>query len=116
NLLDRDRNISLEDLSYSIQEHIFAMLTEIVERAVAHLNKKEVGLTGGVAANRRLQSMLKSMCEERKIKFGTVPLDFANDNGAMISWTGILWFKKSVKGINTIDPYWRPEGIEITDT
>ena len=113
NLIESN-NINLEDLCFSIQEHVFAMLTEITERAVAHLNKKEVGLTGGVAANKRLQSMLREMCEERGIEFGTVPVDFANDNGAMIAWTGIVWKKNNVKGLDGFDPYWRPEDIEIS--
>ncbi len=31
------------------------MVTEVTERALAHTEKKEVLLTGGVAANKRLQ-------------------------------------------------------------
>ena len=34
------------------------MLTEVTERALAHTGKDEVLLTGGVAANSRLQEML----------------------------------------------------------
>ena len=111
--LVESQKVNIEDLCFSIQEHVFAMVTEVTERAVAHLNKKEVGLTGGVAANKRLQSMLRDMCEERNIEFGTVPLDFANDNGAMIAWTGILWKKNGIAGLDSFNPYWRPEEIEI---
>ncbi|MFB6089082.1 MAG: tRNA (adenosine(37)-N6)-threonylcarbamoyltransferase complex transferase subunit TsaD, partial [Candidatus Aenigmatarchaeota archaeon] len=63
----------LEDVCYSLQETAFAMLTEVVERAMAHTGKEEVLLTGGVAANKRLQEMLNEMCEERGAKFYTVP-------------------------------------------
>jgi N6-L-threonylcarbamoyladenine synthase/protein kinase Bud32 len=79
-----------EDLCYSLQEHAFSMVTEVTERALAHTEKNEVLLTGGVAANRRLQSMLNSIAEEHEAEFHVVPLQFATDNGAMIAWTGVL--------------------------
>ena len=80
----------LEDLCYSLQEHAFSMVTEVTERGLAHTEKKDVLLTGGVAANKRLQSMLKIIAEEHDAKFNVVPLQFATDNGAMIAWTGVL--------------------------
>ena len=86
----------LEDLCYSLQEHAFSMVTEVTERALAHTEKKEVLLTGGVAANRRLQSMLRSIAEEHDAKFNVVPREFATDNGAMIAWTGVLAYTHSV--------------------
>jgi N6-L-threonylcarbamoyladenine synthase/protein kinase Bud32 len=80
----------LEDLCYSLQENAFSMVTEVTERALAHTEKKEVLLTGGVAANKRLQSMLNVIAEEHDATFKVVPLEFATDNGAMIAWTGVL--------------------------
>jgi universal protein Kae1 len=80
----------LEDLCYSLQENVFSMVTEVTERALAHTEKKEVLLTGGVAANRRLQSMISAIAEEHDAKFNMVPREFATDNGAMIAWTGVL--------------------------
>jgi N6-L-threonylcarbamoyladenine synthase/protein kinase Bud32 len=89
-------NHTLEDVCYSLQEHAFAMVTEITERAVAHTEKKEILLTGGVAANKRLQTMLKIMAEEQNAKFNVVPQKFATDNGAMIAWTGILAYTHNI--------------------
>jgi N6-L-threonylcarbamoyladenine synthase/protein kinase Bud32 len=80
----------LEDVCYSLQEHAFSMVTEVTERALAHTEKKEVLLTGGVAANSRLQSMLGFIAEEHEAKFNVVPRQFATDNGAMVAWTGVL--------------------------
>lgn len=80
----------LEDICYSLQEHAFSMVTEITERALAHTEKKELLLTGGVAANKRLQSMLNAVAEEHEAKFNVVSLEYATDNGAMIAWTGVL--------------------------
>jgi N6-L-threonylcarbamoyladenine synthase len=37
-----------EDLCYSLQETVFAMLVEITERAMAHVGSKEVLIVGGV--------------------------------------------------------------------
>jgi universal protein Kae1 len=86
----RKGECKLEDLCYSLQENAFSMVTEVTERALAHTEKKEVLLTGGVAANRRLQSMLSAIAEEHEAKFNVVPREFATDNGAMIAWTGVL--------------------------
>jgi tRNA A37 threonylcarbamoyltransferase TsaD len=68
------------------------MVTEVTERALAHTEKKEVLLTGGVAANKRLQSMLDVISQEHDARFCVVPLKFATDNGAMVAWTGVLAF------------------------
>lgn len=86
----------LEDLCFSLQETVFSMVAEVTERALAHTEKKEVLLTGGVAANKRLQEMVKSIAEEHDAGFCVVPSEFAVDNGAMIAWTGILAFTHGV--------------------
>jgi N6-L-threonylcarbamoyladenine synthase len=48
----RDENdtdiITPEDLCFSLQETVFAMLVEITERAMAHIGCKEVLIVGGV--------------------------------------------------------------------
>jgi len=38
---------STEDLAYSLQETVFAMLVEVAERAMAHCGKQELVLGGG---------------------------------------------------------------------
>lgn len=87
----------LEDICFSLQETVFAMLTEVTERALAHTGKNEVLLTGGVAANTRLQEMLRIMCKERGAKFYLCPPAFAGDNGVNIAWAGILAQKSEQK-------------------
>nr|MBE5724924.1 putative tRNA N6-adenosine threonylcarbamoyltransferase [Cucujiformia] len=54
-----------EDLCFSLQETVFAMLVEVTERALAHCQSNEVLIVGGVGCNLRLQEMMKIMCEER---------------------------------------------------
>ncbi|MCW4028510.1 MAG: KEOPS complex N(6)-L-threonylcarbamoyladenine synthase Kae1 [Candidatus Bathyarchaeota archaeon] len=106
----------LEDVCYSLQEHAFSMVTEVTERALAHTEKKEVLLTGGVAANKRLQVMLAVIAEEHGAEFRVVPLQYATDNGAMIAWTGILAFRHNL--VTPIDESyvklrWRVDKVDV---
>jgi N6-L-threonylcarbamoyladenine synthase len=82
-----------EDLCYSLQETVFAMLIEITERAMAHCNSKEVLIVGGVGCNLRLQEMMNIMCEERNGKLFATDERFCIDNGAMIAQAGYEMFK-----------------------
>ncbi|MEJ2267844.1 MAG: KEOPS complex N(6)-L-threonylcarbamoyladenine synthase Kae1 [Nanoarchaeota archaeon] len=90
------KRYSLNDLAYSLQETVFAMLIETAERALAHTGKKELLLGGGVACNSRLQEMCKIMCKERieKTKFFCPGKSLLVDNGAMIAFLGEIMFKK----------------------
>lgn len=104
---------SPEDVAYSFQETCFSMLAEVTERAVAHTDKEEVILVGGVAANKRLQEMLRTMCEERGANFFVVPMEYAGDNGSMIAWNGTL-IKSPIKiEESKIDQRWRVDQVEI---
>ena len=91
------KKYSKEDLAYSMQETVFAMLVEISERALAHTGKKELLLGGGVACNSRLQEMCKKMCDQRNAKFFVPPKDLLVDNGAMIAFLGEIMFRKKIK-------------------
>jgi len=63
------KEASKEDLCFSIQETCFAMLAEVVERAMSNTGKKELLLVGGVGANKRFCDMLDVMCKERDAEF-----------------------------------------------
>jgi N6-L-threonylcarbamoyladenine synthase/protein kinase Bud32 len=115
NLLKKGED-RLEDLCYSLQETAFSMVTEVTERALAHTEKREVLLTGGVAANKRLQEMVKSIADEHDAEFCVVPSQFAIDNGAMIAWTGVLAFThRVVTPIHEsfVKLRWRLEEVEV---
>ncbi|MFQ6020894.1 MAG: bifunctional N(6)-L-threonylcarbamoyladenine synthase/serine/threonine protein kinase [Candidatus Aenigmatarchaeota archaeon] len=111
------KNHKLEDVCFSLQETCFAMLTEVVERAVAHTDKEEVLLTGGVAANKRLQEMLSIMCKERGAKFYVVPREYSGDNGAQIGVLGLLMYNAGYKCLSLeetkIKPKWRTDDVDI---
>jgi len=111
-----DEGVPMEDIAFSFQETVFAMLTEVTERAMAYLDKEEALLVGGVGANSRLQEMLRIMCEDRGARFYAPPKEFMGDNGAMIAYTGLLMFKA---GVTTkieesfIKPDFRIEEVEV---
>ena len=91
------KKYSKNDLAYSMQETVFAMLVEVSERALAHTGKKELLLGGGVACNKRLQEMCKIMCEERGAKFFVPENSLLVDNGGMIAYTGEILFNNGIK-------------------
>ena len=111
------KGAKLEDICFSLQEVCFSMLVEVTERALAHCEKNEVLLTGGVAANSRLREMLEIMCKERGAKFYAVEKQFAGDNGAMIAWNGLQIYRALKKGISLseskIKPKWRTDEVEV---
>ncbi len=80
----------LPDVCHALQETAFAALVEVAERAMAHTQKDELLLGGGVACNSRLQAMAKQMCDDRGAKFFCPPRPVLVDNGAMIAWLGHL--------------------------
>jgi tRNA A37 threonylcarbamoyltransferase TsaD len=110
------KGCKLEDLCFSFQEVAFSMLTEVTERALAHTEKEEVLLTGGVARNERLQAMLELMTEDHGAKFSVVPPEYAGDNGAMIAWTGLLAFSRGDEvdvEKSFIKQRWRLDEVEV---
>ncbi len=109
------QDASKEDLCLSMQETAFAMLAEVAERAMAHCDKSELLLIGGVAANERLKEMLSIMCHERNAKFYPVPLEFSGDQGVMIAWQGVLQAKDTIDPASAnIRPYERIDEVIVS--
>ncbi len=109
------QGVKIEDLCFSFQETCYAMLTEVTERALAHTGKKEVLLTGGVAASERLKEMMSVMCKERGAKPFICPKEFSGDNGPMIAYTGLLSYRSGQKPMKKLDfrQKWRTDEVEV---
>ena len=112
------KKFSKEDLSFSVQETVFAMLVEVSERAMAHCGKSELLLGGGVGCNKRLQEMCRIMCRERGATCAVPENQFLVDNGAMIAWLGRLEYKaQGNRGIPIKDviikPYLRTDEVDV---
>jgi len=108
--------INIYDLCLSFRETAYNMVVEVAERALAHTGKRELLLTGGVAASPILQSKLKMVAEEHNVKFYVVPKEYASDNGAMIAWTGILAFKHGIVipiEKSMVKQRWRLDEVEV---
>ncbi|KAI9318819.1 Gcp-like domain-containing protein [Dichotomocladium elegans] len=86
--------VTPEDLCFSLQETLFAMLVEITERAMAHVESTEVLLVGGVGCNVRLQAMMEEMAKERGGSVCAMDDRFCIDNGIMIAHAGLLAYRQ----------------------
>ena len=108
---------SLEDVCFSLQETVFAMLVEVTERAMAHIGRDEVLLGGGVACNQRLQDMVSIMASEREGRFFVPPRGVLVDNGAMIAWTGLSMYLGGVRmkiSDSLIDQRFRTDMVDVS--
>ena len=74
-------------------------------------------IVGGVAANKRLSEMLKSVCKRQNCKFFVMPQNYAGDCGSQIAWTGILE-SKTKQGASLDETFvrqsWRLDNIDIS--
>ncbi|MHA2223684.1 MAG: bifunctional N(6)-L-threonylcarbamoyladenine synthase/serine/threonine protein kinase [Candidatus Hodarchaeales archaeon] len=112
--LIRENNLS--DICFSFQEFTFAALAEATERALSCTKKASILLTGGVAANERLQEMIREVAREQEVNFFVVPKNLAGDNGVMIALTASRMFQQSnflqIKHSH-VKPRWRTDEVEV---
>jgi bifunctional N6-L-threonylcarbamoyladenine synthase / protein kinase Bud32 len=113
----KDSKEELPDVCCSLQETAFAMCVEVTERAMSLAGKDEVLLVGGVGANRRLQEMLRIMCEDRGAQFYVPEQKYLGDNGAMIAYTGKLMLESGPSlpiEYSQIKPSFRSDDVTVT--
>jgi len=113
----RNRGETIEDICFSVQETCFAMLTEVTERAMAHVEKEEVLLGGGVVQNKRLQRMVQEMAKARGARMFVPDRTLCMDNGAMIAWTGLVMHEAGIEHaleMTTVDQRYRTDQVEVT--
>jgi len=106
----------LEDVCFSMQEVSCSMLAEAVERSLAYTRKKEVLLTGGVAANKVLQSKLSDVAKLHDAVCYVVDQAYTGDCGAQIAWTGMLALGSGDTTAifeSHVRPRWRLEDVSI---
>jgi len=88
--------VTKEDLCFSLQETVFAMLVEITERAMAHVGSQQVLVVGGVGCNERLQEMMGLMARDRGGSVFATDERFCIDNGIMIAHAGLLAYETGI--------------------
>ena len=112
-----DDGVPVGGICFSLQEHVFAMLTEVSERALSLTGADELVLGGGVAQNDRLREMLATMCEARGADFHAPEPRFLRDNAGMIA---VLGAKMAAAGDtvaipeSAVDPNFRPDQVPVT--
>ncbi|ELZ55086.1 MULTISPECIES: bifunctional N(6)-L-threonylcarbamoyladenine synthase/serine/threonine protein kinase [Halorubrum] len=112
-----DEGVDVERICFSLQEHVFAMLAEVSERALSLTGADELVLGGGVAQNDRLREMLAVMCEARGADFFAPEPRFLRDNAGMIA---VLGAKMAAAGDtlpvaeSAVDPNFRPDQVPVT--
>ncbi|WP_331235693.1 bifunctional N(6)-L-threonylcarbamoyladenine synthase/serine/threonine protein kinase [Natronorarus salvus] len=112
-----DSGNEIEDVCFSLQEHVFAMLTEVTERALSLTGSDELVLGGGVGQNARLRAMLAEMCEARGADFFAPEGRYLRDNAGMIAVLGARMVEAgdtvSIER-SSVDPNFRPDRVEVT--
>ena len=111
------KEVSREDLCYSLQETIFAMLVEITERAMAHCGSTTVLIVGGVGCNMRLQEMMQIMARARGASVCAMDHRYCIDNGAMIAQAGIFAYQmgeETSMADATCTQRFRTDAVEVT--
>ncbi|MFB6093646.1 MAG: bifunctional N(6)-L-threonylcarbamoyladenine synthase/serine/threonine protein kinase [Halanaeroarchaeum sp.] len=112
-----DDGVPVEDVSRGLQETMFAMLTEVAERALSLTGRDELVVGGGVAQNGRLQEMLRTMTEQRGADLHVPEDRFLRDNAGMIA---VLGAKMAAAGQtvaiedSAIDSDFRPDQVPVT--
>ncbi|MFU1780943.1 bifunctional N(6)-L-threonylcarbamoyladenine synthase/serine/threonine protein kinase [Haloarcula japonica] len=112
-----DDGVPVEDVCRGMEETIFAMLTEVSERALSLTGADELVLGGGVGQNDRLQRMLGEMCEQRGAKFYAPEHRFLRDNAGMIAMLGAKMYAAGDTipiEDSRIDSNFRPDEVAVT--
>ena len=79
---------TIEEILYKKTKIAFTEFEKINE-----LNEKIFVVAGGVAANKKIRSMLINLCEENNYKSIFPPTELCGDNAAMIAMVGLEKFK-----------------------
>ena len=109
-ILKVSKNIKSEqdkfDIAASFQKTILEIMYKKTKNAFTeyeknNLNNKTFVVAGGVAANKKIRTMLINLCEENNYKSIFPPINLCGDNAAMIAMVGLEKFK--LKQFNDLD-------------
>jgi N6-L-threonylcarbamoyladenine synthase/protein kinase Bud32 len=112
-----DDGTPVEDVCRGLEETVFAMLTEVSERALSLTGREELVLGGGVGQNDRLKGMLAEMCDQRGAAFYAPADRHLRDNAGMIA---VLGAKMAAAGDtlavadSAVDSDFRPDDVPVT--
>ncbi len=108
-----------DDLAYSMQEHAYAMLSEVAERALAFSEKRSYWWSEAFRPNKRLMEMIGWVAKRQEAASAGCPPAFSGDCGAQIAWAGLKHFEAGLSvrpnegfvrqawRLDTVDVPWR---------
>jgi N6-L-threonylcarbamoyladenine synthase/protein kinase Bud32 len=112
-----DAGVPVADVARGLEETVFAMLTEVSERALSLTGATELVLGGGVGQNDRLRGMLAEMCAERDAAFYAPDAQYLRDNAGMIAILGARMYAAGdtiAIADSAVDPDFRPDQVPVT--
>ena len=84
NLINKEKDLNVNDLCASFEEAVTDVLVENVLRAVDELNVSKVAIAGGVSANSYLRERMQKIGSMHNLKIYYPELILCTDNAAMI--------------------------------
>jgi N6-L-threonylcarbamoyladenine synthase len=101
NYIKRERKAGheplIQDLCASFQEAVVDVQVAKVVRAAIEYETPTIFLSGGVAANSRLRSLLKKACDEAEITLFYPSPELCTDNAAMVACCGYHRFQRGIR-------------------
>ncbi|MEO8207205.1 MAG: tRNA (adenosine(37)-N6)-threonylcarbamoyltransferase complex transferase subunit TsaD [Chthoniobacterales bacterium] len=85
-LLEKEKNVSQQDLCASFQEAVVEVLADKAIAAAKHFRHSRIAVSGGVSCNRRLRAILTGVCAAEGLELHFAEPWLSTDNAAMIAF------------------------------
>jgi N6-L-threonylcarbamoyladenine synthase len=90
-------DLSRASIAYAFQNAVVDTLAAKCQRAILHTGATQLVLAGGVAANTALREKIHQMTQKHQCQAYYPSLGYCTDNGAMIAYTGMQYFKAGIQ-------------------
>ena len=90
----RGEPVRVEDFAASLMDAVVDVLADRALRAVKETGARNLMLSGGVAASRRLRERMEAACAEAGVRLFVPSLALCTDNAAMIACAGYFRYRR----------------------
>ena len=90
--------LPVADLAASFEQVVADVLVERSLRCAIDHSIRELVMVGGVAANRRLRTLMQQRAGQKGIEVSIAPLDYCTDNAAMIGAAALMRLSSGATG------------------
>ena len=94
----RDSGLPLADLAASFEQVVADVLVDRSLRCAVDHGIRELVMVGGVAANRRLRTLMLERASQKGIQVSIAPLEYCTDNAAMIGAAALMRLHSGAQG------------------